>query len=130
MVISWFLRLFPPFRWLEAEARALREDHARITAENLRLQDRLDAAREDRDRLWETMQESLRGERTAYQMHVNQSWQRQGGGVPYPDAPHLPVASIPKQGSEPVGRQGRILPSEAVARRTAEYIERSFMGKG
>jgi hypothetical protein len=123
MVISWFLRLFPAFRWLEAEAKALREDHARITAENLRLQDRLDAAREDRTQLWTTMQESLRGERAAYQMHVNQSWQRAGAGIPYPDAPHLPQSAVPKQqGSEPVGRQGRMLPSEAVAMRTAEFI--------
>jgi hypothetical protein len=123
--MSWFLGWFPAYRALLAEIEALRNEHARLTTENLRLNDRLDALHEDRTRLWELTQECLRGERTAYQMHVNQSWQRIGGGVPYPEAPHLPPQAVPKPGpSESVGRSGRILPSEAVAQQTNEFIQR------
>jgi hypothetical protein len=123
-MVRKFLLLFPAFRALEQEAKALREDHARLTTDVLLLQDRLDAARDERCKLWEMTQECLRGERSAYQMHVNQSWQRQGAGVPYPDAPHLPPSAVPKQVSagEAAGRKGRMLPSEAVARRTEEFL--------
>lgn len=119
-----FLRLFSPFRELEADYDALTEEHSRLTQEKLLLQDRLDAAQLDRDRLWSMTSEALAGERSAYQAHINQAWQRVGGGIPYPDAPHLPASAVPKeQSTEPIGRRGRMLPSEAVQQRTSEYIE-------
>ncbi|MBV9082213.1 MAG: hypothetical protein JOZ62_06035 [Acidobacteriaceae bacterium] len=88
------------------------------------MQDRLQGARVEREKLWDMMHEALQGERTAYQMHINHSWQRMGAGMPYPEAPHIQPQAVPKPaGSEPVGRQGRILPSEAVAQRTAEFLQ-------
>ena len=122
-MVHKFLRLFPSVRELESDAASLREANQDLQQEKLRLQDRLEAAIADRNRLWDMTQECLRGERSAYQMHVNQSWQRQGAGIPYPDAPHLPPHSVPREQSlEPVGRQGRLLPSEAIARRTSDFI--------
>lgn len=119
-----FLRLFAQYRALEDELETLRAQHARVSQDNILLQDRLDAAREDRDRLWTITQQCLEGERTAYQAHINQAWQRHGGGIPYPDAPHLPASAVPKeQSTEPIGRRGRVLASEAVQQKTSEFIE-------
>lgn len=119
-----FLRLFAQYRALEDELETLRAQHARVSQDNYLLQDRLDAAREDRDRLWTITQQCLEGERTAYQAHINQAWQRHGGGIPYPDAPHLPASAVPKeQSTEPIGRRGRVLASEAVQQKTSEFIE-------
>jgi hypothetical protein len=130
MDLRSFLRLFPAFRALEAEAKALREDHARLTTENLVLNDRLDAAGADRNKLWETMLDCQRGERAAYQMHVNQSWQKMGAGTPYPDAPHMQASAVPKEQSrEPIGRRGRMLPSEIVEQQRSEFIQ-NLVGKG
>jgi len=123
---DFLIRFFPEYRRVHAELEALREDHARLTQENLRLQDRIDTLAADRSRLWDTMQESLRNERTAYQMHINQTWQRMGGGVPYPEAPHLSPGTIPDPASaEPMGRR-RILASEAVKQRQNEFIQEKF----
>lgn len=119
-----FLRLFAQYRALEDELETLRAQHARVSQDNILLQDRLDAAREDRERLWTVTQQCLEGERTAYQAHINQAWQRHGGGIPYPDAPHLPASAVPKeQSTEPIGRRGRVLASEAVQQKTSEFIE-------
>lgn len=121
-----FLRLFPAFRAIEQERAELRDTVQQLAQEKLRLEDRLDGVVQDRQRLWDLVQETLRGERTAYQMHINMSLQRQGAGVPYPDAPHLPPNSVPKDGTEPIGRRGRILPSEAVHRATMQVINDMF----
>lgn len=119
-----FLRLFAQYRALEDELETLRAQHARVSQDNILLQDRLDAAREDRERLWTVTQQCLEGERIAYQAHINQAWQRHGGGIPYPDAPHLPASAVPKeQSTEPIGRRGRVLASEAVQQKTSEFIE-------
>lgn len=105
------------------ELAALREANRELQQEKLSLQDRLDAVYEDRAKLWQLVQSSIEGERTAYQMHVNAQWQRQSGTVPYPDAPHLPAHAVPKiQTGEPVGRRGRMLPSEMVAQATRDYL--------
>ena len=122
MLLKLLLRLTPQFQQIEAELKTLRANYQDLTTENLLLQDRLDAAREDRTKMWDTMQECLRGERTAYQMHINQAWQKTGAGAPYPDAPQLPPHMLPKQEThEPIGRR-RVLPSEVVAQKTAEYV--------
>lgn len=142
MGFSWFRRWFRPWvefqraldevieehRTVAAERDQLRETVATLQAQNLRLEDRLVAAQQDRDRLWESFQQSLAGERAAYQLHINMSMQRQGAGVPYPDSPHIPEHLAPTPPTEPVGRRGRILMSEAVRqasdRTLSEFGER------
>jgi hypothetical protein len=128
-MVRKLLRLFSYVRELEANVVRVREANQEQFQEKLRLQDRLDAAIADRKALWDMTQECLRGERVAYQMHVNQSWQRQGGGVPYPDAPHLPANTNREPRTEPAGRKGRMLPSEAVAQSTSQFIT-SMYGQG
>ena len=117
---NWLLRFFPSLR---AEVDRLREAVAQLTQEKLRMQDRLDTATEDRARLWDMTFRCLDGERTAYQMHINQSWQRQGGGAPYPDVPHLMPSAMERTPGGSVGRQGRRLPSEAVGMKTNDFID-------
>jgi hypothetical protein len=112
---------------LEAENARLIEAVSELTQEKLRLQDRLDAALADRQRLWDLTSQSIDEMKLAYQSHINVQWQKQGGGTPYPDAPHLPAHMVPKEQShEPVGRRGRMLPSEAVQRASREFIQKAF----
>lgn len=127
MAFSWLLQYLPEYRALWTELEELRGNYATLLTEKLRLQDRLDATVEDRTKLWDTMQECLRGERASYQMHVNQSWQRMGAGVPYPDAPHMAASASAEGGA--IGRKGPVLPSEAVAKRTEQFVN-SLIGKG
>ena len=93
-----------------------------LEAENIRLQDRVEAANEDRAKLWTMLQEALGNERKALMMEVNAKWQKDYGVTPFPDAP-----SIPEKYENAVnavtefGRQGRLLPSEMVANAEKEY---------
>jgi cell division septum initiation protein DivIVA len=136
MAFSWFWRWVPftgmrdalervtqECRELEAERDQLRETVALLQSQNVRLEDRIVSAQQDRDRLWQSFQESLHAERTAYQLHINMSMQRQGAGVPYPDAPHIPehLAPAPSNG-EPVGRRGRMLMSEVIRQATDDTL--------
>lgn len=118
MAFEGLLRWFPRFRAIETERDQLRESVVSLQNEKIRLEDRLVAAQQDRDRLWESFQQSLQGERTAYQLHVNASFQRMGGGVPYPDAPHIPEHLVPTPSTEPMGRRGRVLMSEVLRQMT------------
>ena len=143
----WLLRLFPQFRELEAlaamqaarveecegqqqsietltaENESLRESNQQLSTEKLLLEDRLESSTQDRDRLWETMQESLRGERYAYQTMVNHAVQKTGAGTPYPDAHSLPASEIRKpQAPGPIGRSARVLPSEMANRASRQFI--------
>jgi hypothetical protein len=126
MTFNWARRWFRQLRAIETECDQLRETVASLQNEKLRLEDRLVAAQQDRDRLWESFQQSLQGERTAYQLHINMSLQRMGGGVPYPDAPHLPQHAVPEASNEPLGRRGRVLMSEVLAQRTDEVMRSKF----
>lgn len=122
---AWLRKLFPFF-----EVELLREANAQLEREKLSLEDRLDAALEDRTKLWHLVEESLQGERTAYQMHVNAAWQRQSGTIPYPNAPHIPPHTLPKHSpGEPVGRRGRMLASEMVAQATRSFVEQQLSAK-
>ncbi len=117
-------------RHLESELADLRESYHSLQMEKLMLQDRLEASLTDKDRLWGLMEGALAGERTAYQMHVNEAWQRRGAGIPYPAAPHLEgSAARPVQESGPIGRRARILPSELGAQRTGEFIREFVASK-
>jgi hypothetical protein len=125
-----FLRLFPAYRVLEALLAESEAAHARevaglqstlsdLAAEKTRLEDLLEAAQADRQKLWDSMQSALEGERTAYQSQINVAWQQRGAAAPYPDAPHLEKSALaPKNDTIP----RRLRPSEAVARQTAKFI--------
>lgn len=141
MTFSWFRRWFRPwddvqqaldkvtqeYRDVAAERDQLRETVSVLQAQNLRLEDRFVAAQQDRDRLWQSFQESLQGERAAYQLHINMSMQRQGAGVPYPDAPHIPEhLAQAASNSEPVGRRGRMLMSEVLRQATDQTLAQRF----
>lgn len=131
MGFNWLLRWFPQFRALETERNQLRETVAELQSQNLRLEDRLVAAQQDRDRLWESFQQSLQGERAAYQLHINMSMQRMGAGVPYPDAPHIPQHLAPQPSTnEPLGRRGRVLMSEVLQQRVEDTIGKRFARQG
>lgn len=118
------VRKFFPF----VEVVLLREANAQLQQEKLSLQDRLDAALEDRAKLWHLVEVAQNEERRAYQMHVNQAWQRTSGTIPYPEAPHLPPHAVPTpvKGGEPVGRRGRMLASEMVGQATRAFVAKQL----
>ena len=71
------------------------------------------------------MHESLDGERYALHTQVNHATQRAGGGVPYPEASALPDERVAKlQKSGPIGRRGRMLPSQVAMRAERDNILR------
>lgn len=126
-MIIWFLRLFSVFRATEGDLVAAREALDELSTEKLLLQDRLDAALADKDKLWSTMQDALDNERAALRSQVNHAVQKTGGGIPYPDAHFLPAGSVREvQASGPIGRRGRLLPSEAAQRQTGRFLAEEF----
>jgi len=107
---------------LLAEVETLRAANRQLLTDNARLEDRVEAASEDRNRLWAAMQEALDGERTALHTQINHLVQRSGGGIPYPEAHTLPAATVPReQSTAPISRA--MMPGEAVARQTAKFVE-------
>lgn len=114
-LIYWFLSLFPQFRALQVACESAR-------TELLITQDRLNSALDERVKLWDMVRESISNERTAFQMQVNAQWQKQGFGLPYPEAPHLPTSAIPQHGGGSVGVKPE-LPSTRVARAQAQFID-------
>lgn len=102
----------------------LQEANQELVNEKLRLEDRLEAMTTDRDKLWDTMQDAIHGERYAYQTMVNHAVQKNGGGIPFPDSHSLPPAEVRKiQAPGPIGRAARILPSELAARNTSQFVQ-------
>ncbi len=119
-----FLRLFPSFRDLEALVETQAQAIQDLDSEKLRLQDRLDAAIADKENLWQMIRESLDGERYALHTMVNHAVQKSGAGIPFQDAHSLPLNTVAEpQESGPVGRRGRLLPSEMLARKNNAFIE-------
>lgn len=140
----WFLRLFPQFRSLaslaEMQARAvedcdrkaqslehdvasLREANQELVNEKALLEDRLATALEDKERLWNQAQSALEAERYALHTMVNHAVQKNGGGIPFSEAHSLPPNEVRKiQTPGPIGRRGRILPSELAQRKTNEFV--------
>lgn len=128
---DWFLHLFARVRWQDVTIANLQEAAAEARSEATALRQALDDARRDRENVWELVKAALSAERTAvaneraaYQMHVNHAVQRQGGGVPYPEAHSLPPEATPKLDAEtgPAGRMSRILPSEVYAQAAKSFI--------
>ena len=135
-MILWFLRLFPVFHQIAMErSEALtnladresdlvfcRARNQELETENIRLNDRLEAANEERARLWKLAEESLANERQAYQMRANEHWQKQYGVKPYPEAPGIPEnLGHQENGVTEFGRRGRLLPSEIVAQAETDF---------
>ena len=111
-------------REAQAERDTAQEGYLREQQERIRTQDRLDSAIQDREQLWGLVKESLAGERFALQTQVNHANQKTGAGIVYPDAHSLPMHAVPKQQeSGPVGRAGRMMPSQAAAQATTRALE-------
>lgn len=91
------------------------------TQDRLVLQDRLNSAEEERQRLWDRLDVALAEERKSYQMAINQAWMREHGVAPHPEAPAPPKKqTIPQPDDTVIGR--RPLPSEAIAARTRDFL--------
>lgn len=135
-MIARFLRLFKEFRDIEAycgtcndlavksgaEAIQLREALQEQNTQNLLLQDRLDAAMDDRAKLWGMMERAIENERATLQMQCNFTVQQKFGITPFPDAPHLPPSAEPSaENAAPFAR--RMMPSELVAHRIAQFAK-------
>jgi hypothetical protein len=116
------LRFFPSHRALLAELSTLRDAYREIQQQNLRLQDRLDAALEDRAKLFAVVNESIRNERAGYQAQINFQAQRQGAAPIYPEAAVLPESALPSEEQlRPVAR--RMLPSEMIANARKKFVD-------
>lgn len=120
-----FLRLFPQFRALESECQDLRVSLQDASTQSLLLQDRLDATLQDRSKLWDLMQESVREERRTYQAHLNLQWQREGHPAPYPDAPQMAEQRVPQPLTDQIVPRRR-LGSELVQAQTHKFV-RDYM---
>lgn len=108
----------------ESDLDALRNANEELVTEKTLLEDRIESALGDKDRLWETMQQALSGERYALQTMVNHSTQKAGGGTPFPEANILPAEVVRKpQVGGSVGRRGRILPSQQMAAANRQFVD-------
>ncbi|MEN6537698.1 MAG: hypothetical protein ABFD89_28870 [Bryobacteraceae bacterium] len=117
----WFLRFFPLFRHLHDEVEILRSNNERLVQENLRLQDRLDAAQDDRKQLFDMVRQAIDNERVGYQTQINFHAQRHGDPPIYPAAQSLPETSLPTEESlRPIAR--RLLPSEMMANANKKFV--------
>ncbi len=125
-MILRFLRLFSAFRVLEqdrdATVQRLSQSVEEMTAQNLRLQDRIEFSEQDRARLWDSMQAAQAAKDLAYQMHLNVQWQKQGYAAPYPDAPQIPERHVPQAVTRATVGRPR-LGSEMVRGVTEQFIQ-------
>jgi len=116
---------------LQIDLDNLRASHDELVTEKRLLEDRLQSALNDKDKLWEQMQEALDNERYALRSQVNVFCQRSGGGIPYSEAHSIPPELAPRpQKSGPIGRAGRRLPSEAAARASADFVHAYYAPPG
>lgn len=120
MNFEWLSRITGYGRELRDENTRLLDEVQSLSGQVLVLQDRLDAALEDRSKMWTLMERSIDEMKIAYQAHINVAWQKQGHGVPYPDAPQIPHSAVVPINQEPIRR--RELPSEAVAKATNQFF--------
>jgi len=132
--MHWILRIFPSLCQILNDVELLRDANRQLIQDNLRLQDRLDAALEDRKQLFALVNESVHNERASYQAQINFQSQRTGGPAIYPEAAILPRTVVPSaEDKKPVAR--RLMPSEIVAHRTQAFkesylAERAAQGNG
>lgn len=117
----WFLTLFDEYRELDAQHAAFELECAQLEKENESLINKVALIEDDKRKMWDMVHSCIAGERSAYQMQVNVEWQRKGFGAPYPESPHIPVSMEPRSGVQTeIPRP--TLPSEAVSRKTADFI--------
>lgn len=117
-------------RDIETDLTNCREALDAASNDRISLQDRLESALSDKDKLWGSMQDALNNERFALRSQINHANQKAGAGIPYPDAHSLPPAAVMKpQEGGPIGRKGRILPSEAIAKHDREFIKEFVLSR-
>lgn len=109
----------------EDELTRVREAYDGEVQAHLRTQDRLDAALKEVEHVWEIANKAIDGERQSYQGQINHLVQKSGGGVVYPEAHSLPENAVPRaQPGGPIGRAGRMLPSQMAAMAQRAAVER------
>ena len=104
----------------------LRNAYDELTTEKLRLSDRLDSVIADKDRLWSLFETANSGLMDSLKMQVNHLNQRSGAGIPYPEAGSLPVGAVKIQEGGPIGRRGRMLPSQAAVDQVQEFVRSEY----
>jgi hypothetical protein len=120
--MRWLLRLFPEFRRTLNDLEGVRAAYVDVSQQALRLQDRLDAASQERGQLWRAYQESVKAERAGYQAQINFTAQRNGAPPIYPNATMLDPSALPtEESTRPIVR--RELPSEMIARARRKFIQ-------
>lgn len=108
---------------LNTDLENLQESHDELANEKLLLQDQLESAIADKEKLWAMVEEALGSERNALRTMVNHAVQKASGGIPFPEAHSLPpeAAARPNKPGA-VGRAGRMLQSQAVMQRNQEFV--------
>lgn len=96
----------------------LLQDVSEAQREKLILQDRLDSALSDRERVWKEMQIAREGELAALHTLINIEYQQRYGVAPYPDAVKLPPA---KDSGGPV--KPRLTASQAIDAQIERVIQ-------
>ena len=126
-MIRRLLERLPQYRGMEADLAAARDEVQRLSFENEKLQDRLDAAVAARARQWDLLRDAIGQMALSYQASLNMQWQQRGFGAPYPDAPKIPPTAVPQKPEDPIVPRGEF-PSERLRRATnrfaAEMAER------
>lgn len=108
---------------LNTDLENLQEAHDELATEKLLLQDRLESAIADKEKLWDMVEEALGSERNALRTMVNHAVQKASGGIPFPEAHHLPTeAAARPQKPGAIGRAGRMLQSQAVMQRNQAFV--------
>ena len=121
--MRFLLRHFPAFQQLQRDLDAAQSANRELQTENSRLSDRLEAAIEDRAKLFALVTESIRNERAGYQAQINFQSQRSGAPAPFAQAAQYEEGTLPTaEQKQPVAR--RLLPSEMIAHAHRDFINR------
>lgn len=105
----------------------IRESHELIAAEKARLEDRIESAITDKERLWNLMECAQSEVVNSLKMQVNHISQRSGGGVAYPEAGQLsPELERKPQKAGPVGRSARAIPSQQASLQRRNFAKNHY----
>jgi hypothetical protein len=112
-------------QWNESklDATSLQSSLTDAQAENVRLQDRLEAALEEKAHLWKLFATSIDSERQSLRMQVNKEYGEKFGTVPYPETWSPPASTVrdPNAPREALGRSFD-LPSQRAAKQSESNI--------
>lgn len=110
---------------LNGDLTSARQEIEDLLTEKRILEDRLTTALVDHDRMWEALQDALGNERFALRTQINHLTQRSGAGTPYQDAHRIPDSAVARpQEPGPIGRRGRVLPSQLARQQSIANIKR------